>query len=240
MGIDPDAVDAAVQLLYDIPSIRVEYVRHEEPALKTGFWRGVGPTHNVFVIESFIDELAAAAKQDPVAFRRGLLGKAPRARAVLDLAADKAGWGKPLPTGWGRGVSLLYSEWGTYIGLVAEVEVPQNGRLQVRRIVCAVDCGSIVNPDTVTAQMEGGILFGISAALWGEVTLKRGRVEQSNFHNYRVLRMNEAPAIEVHLVRNGEAPGGVGEPGTAVTAPALANALFAATGRRMRKLPLAT
>jgi isoquinoline 1-oxidoreductase subunit beta len=239
-GIDPDAVDAAVQLLYDIPSIRVEYVRHEEPALKTGFWRGVGPTHNVFVIESFIDELATAAKQDPVAFRRGLLGKAPRARAVLDLAADKAGWGKPLPTGWGRGVSLLYSEWGTYIGLVAEVEVPQNGRLQVRRIVCAVDCGSIVNPDTVTAQMEGGILFGISAALWGEVTLERGRVEQSNFHNYRVLRMNEAPAIEVHLVRNGEAPGGVGEPGTAVTAPALANALFAATGRRMRKLPLAT
>jgi CO/xanthine dehydrogenase Mo-binding subunit len=238
-GIDPDAVDAAVQLLYDIPAIRVDYVRHEEPALQTGFWRGVGPTHNVFVIESFIDELAVAAKQDPVAFRRGLLGKAPRARAVLDLAAEKSGWGERLPSGSGRGVSLLYSEWGTYVALIAELEVP-NGRLRVRRITCVVDCGTIVNPDTVTAQMEGGILFGIGAALWGRVTLRQGRVEQSNFHDYRVLRMNEAPAIEVHLVRNGEAPGGVGEPGTAVTAAALANALFAATGRRVRTLPLST
>ena len=239
-GIDDDAVDSAVHLLYDIPAIRVEYVRHEEPVLRTGFWRGVGPTHNCFVIESFIDELAATAKQDPIAYRRALLGKAPRARAVLDIAAERSGWGKPLPPGQGRGVSLLYSAWDCYLALVAEVEVPRKGELAVRRIVCAVDCGTIVNPDIVTAQIQGGVLFGISSTLWGQVTLKQGRVEQSNFHNYRVLRMSEAPSIDVHLVRNSEAPGGVGEPGTAVTAAALANALFAATGRRVRQLPLAT
>jgi isoquinoline 1-oxidoreductase subunit beta len=238
-GIDGDAMDAAVDVLYDIPAIQVEYVRHEEPVLNTGFWRGVGPTHNVFVIESFIDELAAAAKQDPVAFRHGLLGKAPRAQAVLDLAAKEAGWGKPLPPGHGRGVSLLYAGgWGSYLAQVAEVEVSKAGDVRVHRIVCAVDCGTIVNPDIVKAQVEGGVVFGISGALWGEITLKNGRVEQSNFNNYRVLRMNEAPTIEVHLVRNGEAPGGMGEPGTAVTAPALANAIFAATGKRLRKLPI--
>jgi isoquinoline 1-oxidoreductase beta subunit len=237
-GLDGDALDAAVQLLYDIPAIRVEYVRHEEPVLNTGFWRGVGPTHNVFVIESFIDELAAASKQDPVAFRRSLLGKAPRALAVLDLAAKEAGWGKPLPPGYGRGVSVLYSAWGSYLAEVAEVEVSKSGEVRVHRVVCAVDCGIVVNPDTVKAQIEGGIIFGISGALWGEVTLKNGRVEQSNFHDVRALRINETPAIEVHLVRNGEKPGGMGEPGTAVTAPALANAVFAATGKRIRKLPL--
>ena len=237
-GIDIDAVDAAVNVLYDIPAIQVEYVRHEEPVLNTGFWRGVGPTHNVFVIESFVDELAAAAKQDPLAFRRALLGKSPRAMAVLDLAAKEAGWGKPLPPGHGRGLSLLYSGWDTYLAEVAEVEVSKAGEVRVHRIVCAVDCGTIVNPDIVKAQVEGGVVFGISGALWGEITLKNGRVEQSNFNNYRVLRMNEAPPIEVHLVRNGEAPGGMGEPGTAVTAPALANAIFAATGKRLRKLPL--
>jgi isoquinoline 1-oxidoreductase beta subunit len=237
-GIDIDAVDAAINVLYDIPAIQVEYVRHEEPVLNTGFWRGVGPTHNVFVIESFVDELAAAAKQDPLAFRRALLGKSPRAMAVLDLAAKEAGWGKPLPPGHGRGLSLLYSGWDTYLAEVAEVEVSKAGEVRVHRIVCAVDCGTIVNPDIVKAQVEGGVVFGISGALWGEITLKNGRVEQSNFNNYRVLRMNEAPPIEVHLVRNGEAPGGMGEPGTAVTAPALANAIFAATGKRLRKLPL--
>jgi CO/xanthine dehydrogenase Mo-binding subunit len=237
-GIDGDAVDAAIHLIYDIPAIRVEYVRHEEPVLNTGFWRGVGPTHNVFVIESFIDELAAAAKTDPVAYRRALLGKAPRARAVLDLAAEQAGWERPLPAGRGRGVSLLYSAWDTYVAQVAEVEVSKAGEVRVHRIVCAVDCGTIVNPDIVKAQIEGGVVFGISGALWGEITLKNGRVEQSNFNNYRTLRMNETPTIEVHLVRNGEAPGGIGEPGTAVTAAALANAVFAATGKRIRRLPL--
>jgi len=206
--------------------------------LNTSFWRGVGPTHNVFVIESFMDELAAAAKADPVAYRRALLSKAPRARAVLDLAAKAAGWGRPLPAGHGRGVALLYSWWGSYLAEVAEVEVSKAGDLHVHRIVCAVDCGTVVNPDTVKAQIEGGVNFGISGALWGEITLKNGRVEQSNFHNYRVLRMNEAPTIEVHLVRNLEAPGGLGEPGTSITGPALANAVFAATGKRIRKLPL--
>lgn len=237
-GIDIDGVDAAVQLTYDIPAIQIEFVRHEEPVLNTTFWRGVGPTHNVFVLESFMDELAAAAKADPVEYRRSLLAKAPRARAVLDLAAKQAGWGDPLPAGHGRGVALLYSGWGSYLAEVAEVEVTQAGELRVHRIVCAVDCGTVINPEIVEAQIEGGINFGISGALWGEITLKNGRVEQSNFHNYRVLRMNEAPTIEVHLVRNLEAPGGLGEPGTSVTAPALANAVFAATGKRIRRLPL--
>jgi isoquinoline 1-oxidoreductase beta subunit len=237
-GIDPDAFDGAVQLLYDIPSIRVEFVRHEEPVLNTGFWRGVGVTHNTFVVESFVDELAVAAGQDPVAYRRGLLGKSPRASKVLDVAAEAAGWGKPLPKGWGRGVSVLFSEWGTYLAEVAEVEVSEAGEVLVHRIVCAVDCGTVVNPDTVRAQIEGGILFGLGAALWNEVTVENGRVEQSNFHDYRPLRMSDAPKIEVHLVRNLETPGGIGEPGTAATAPAIANAVFAATGQRIRKLPI--
>ena len=237
-GLDGDAVDGSVQLLYDIPSIRIEYVRHEEPVVRTGWWRGVGVTHNSYVVETFIDEIAAAAGKDPVAFRRSLLGKSPRARAVLDLAAEKAGWGTPLPSGHGRGVSLMYSGWDTYVAQVAEVEVTGTGEILVRRVVCAVDCGTIINPDTVTAQVEGGIVFGISGALWGEITLKNGRVEQSNFHDYRVVRMNEAPTIEVHLVRNSEAPGGMGEPATAAIAPALANAVFAVTGKRIRQLPL--
>src|SRR5437899_2192737 len=236
-GVDIDAVDGAVQLLYDIPAIQIEDVRHEEPVLNTGFWRGVGFTHNNFVIESFIDELAAASRQDPVAFRRALLGKSPRATAVLDLAAKEAGWGKPLPRGHGRGVALLYSGWGTYLAQVADVEVTGSGDVRVHRIVCAVDCGRIVNPDIVRAQIESGVVYGISAALWGEVTLKNGGVEQATSHNYRVLRMTPAPPIDVHLVRNGEAPGGIGEPGTAVTAPALANAIFAATAQRIPKLP---
>jgi isoquinoline 1-oxidoreductase beta subunit len=237
-GLDNDAVDGAAQLLYDIPAVQVEYVRHEEPVLNTGWWRGVGVTHNNFVVESFVDELAVAAKQDPVAFRRSLLGKSPRGKAVLDLAAKEAGWEKPLGPGRGRGVSLLYSGWDTYLAQVAEVEVSKTGAVRVLRVVCAVDCGTIVNPDTVKAQMESGVVFGIAGALWGEVTVKNGRVEQSNFNNYRVLRMNETPPIEVHLVRNGETPGGIGEPGTAATAPSLANAIFAATGKRLRKLPL--
>ena len=237
-GLDGDAVDGSKQLLYDIPAIRVEYVRQEEPVLRTTWWRGVGVTHNCFVVESFIDEIAAASKRDPVDLRRDLLGKSPRALAVLDLAAAKAKWGDPLPPGHGRGVSFMYSRWDTYLALVADVEVAGSGDIRVRRVVCAVDCGTVVNPDTVVAQIEGGVIYGLSGALWGEITVRNGRVEQSNFSDYRVLRMNEAPPIEVHLIRNFEAPGGIGEPGTAATAPALANAVFAATGKRIRTLPL--
>jgi len=237
-GKDIDAIDGAVQLLYDIPAIQVEHVRHEEHVLNTGFWRGVGVTHNNFVVESFVDELAVASGQDPVAFRRGLLRKAPRALAVLDLAAREGQWGKPTARGRGRGVSLLYSDWGSYLAQVADVEVTGSGEIRVHRIVCAVDCGQIVNPDIVRAQIESGIVYGMSGALWGEVTLNNGRVEQSNFHNYRVLRMNETPPIDVYLLRNDNAPGGIGEPGTAVTAAALNNAIYAATGKRLRKLPL--
>ena len=237
-GIDGDAVDGARQLLYDIPAIRVEYVRHEQPVLNTGWWRGVGVTHNNFVVEGFIDELAAAAKQDPVAYRRALLHKSPRATAVLDRATEASGWGKALPPGRGRGVAIQYSDWDTYLAAIAEVTVSDVGEVRVHRVVCAVDCGTVVNPDTVKAQIQGGIIFGISGALWGEVTVEKGRVRQSNFHDYRVLRINEAPSIDVLLVSSSEAPGGIGEPGTAVTAPAIVNAVFAATGKRIRKLPL--
>lgn len=236
--IDVDAVDGAVHLLYDIPAVQVEYVRHEEPVVNTGWWRGVGVTHNTFVLESFIDELAAAAKADPVEYRRSLLGKAPRARAVLDLAAKEAGWGQPLPPGSGRGVSLLYSAWGSYLAQVAEVTVASNGEVKVNRVVCAVDCGRVINPDTAIAQMEGGIVFGLGTALWSQISLKNGRVEQSSFPDYRVMRIDECPRIDVHLVASEEAPGGLGEPGTACVAAALSNAIHAATGKRLRKLPL--
>jgi isoquinoline 1-oxidoreductase beta subunit len=220
-----------------LPNIHVDYVRQEPPGIPTAFWRGVGPTHNIFVVESFIDELAAAAQQDPVAYRGALLGKSPRAKAVLDLAAEKAGWGQPLPTGRGRGVSVQHA-FGSYMAQVAEVTVGKDGAVRIDRVVCAVDCGRIVNPDTVKAQIMSGIIFGITAALYGEITIKDGRVEQSNFDSYQMLRINEAPVIDAYLVDSAEAPGGMGEPGTAALAPAVANAVFAATGKRLRKLPI--
>ena len=238
-GLDPDTTEGAIDLVYALPNMHVEYLRVEPPGIPTAFWRSVGPSHNVFVTESFIDELAAAAKQDPVAYRRALLDKAPRAKAVLELAAEKAGWGKPLPQGVGRGVSVQFV-FATYLAQVAEVEVSKDGAVRVRRVVCAVDCGTVVNPDTVQSQIQSAIIFGITAALHGQITLKGGRVEQSNFHDCQMLRMNETPAIEVYIVNSTEPPGGMGEAGTSAIVPAVTNAIFAATGKRLRKPPVDT
>jgi isoquinoline 1-oxidoreductase subunit beta len=236
-GLDPDTTEGAIDLAYTLPNMRVEYLQVEPPGIPTAFWRSVGPSHNVFVTEGFLDELAAAAMQDAVAYRQALLDKSPRAKAVLELAAKGAGWGGPLPDRVGRGVSVQFA-FATYMAQVAEVEVSNEGAVRVRRVVCAVDCGTVVNPDTVRAQIQGAIIFGITAALYGEITVKDGRVEQTNFDTYQILRINDAPAIEVHIVQSSEAPGGMGEAGTSLIVPAVTNAIFAATGKRLRKLPI--
>jgi isoquinoline 1-oxidoreductase beta subunit len=238
-GLDPDTTEGAIDLAYALPNMHVEYLRVEPPGIPTAFWRSVGPSHNVFVTESFMDELAAAARQDPVAYRLALLDKTPRAKAVLALAAEKAGWGQPLPDRVGRGVSVQLA-FANYMAQIAEVEVSKDGAVRVRRVVCAVDCGTPINPDTIQAQIQGAIIFGITAALHGEITLKDGRVEQTNFDTYQMLRMDAAPAIEVYIVQSSEPPGGMGEPGTSAIAPAVTNAIFAATGKRLRKLPVDT
>jgi isoquinoline 1-oxidoreductase beta subunit len=236
-GIDIDAIDSAADMPYDIGNLRVEYVRDEPPGVPTGFWRGVGPNNNVFAIESFIDELAKKLQKDPVAFRRDLLGKSPRLKAALDLAAEKAGWGTPLPARTGRGVGVQVA-FGSFIATVVQARVDEHGGVQVQRIVSAVDTGIIVNPDTVIAQLQGGLVFGLTAALYGHIGIEKGRVQQSNFHDYRMLRINEMPQIDVHLIKSGEPPGGIGETGTTAAPPALVNALFAATGIRLRRLPI--
>jgi isoquinoline 1-oxidoreductase beta subunit len=238
-GIDIDAVDAGADIPYEIPNLQIEYRRDEPPAVPTGFWRGVGPNNNVFAIESFMDELARRAGKDPVAFRRDMLTKTPRLVAAIDLAASKAGWGTPLPPRTGRGIAAQ-TAFGSYIATVAEVEVGDDGVVKVKRIVSAVDTGIVVNPDSVVAQLQGGLIFGLTAALYGEITIKNGRVEQSNYNNYRVLRINEVPQIEVHLIASGEAPGGIGETGTTAAPPAVGNAIYAATGVRLRRLPIDT
>ncbi|MCP2132742.1 xanthine dehydrogenase family protein molybdopterin-binding subunit [Bradyrhizobium ottawaense] len=238
-GLDPDAIEAAAEPPYALPNVHVDFVRVEPPGVRTSWWRGVGPTHNVFVVESFIDELAHAAKQDPVAYRKGLLGHNPRALAVLSLAAEKAEWGAPLPARHGRGISVQFA-YGSYTSQVAEVEVAANGSVKVKRIVCAIDCGMYVNPDTIEAQIQGGTLFGLTAALHGSITFKDGRVEQSNFDSYLPMRIDEVPVVDTHLVKNAEAPGGVGEAATAIVSAAVTNAIFAATGKRLRSLPVDT
>ncbi|HLY54813.1 MAG TPA: molybdopterin cofactor-binding domain-containing protein [Stellaceae bacterium] len=237
-GIDPDAVECAEDPIYETGALKVSWVRHEPPGVVTAWWRAVGPAHNIFVMESFIDELAHAAKQDPVAFRRPLLQKQPRALKVLELAAEKSGWGTPVPAGVGRGIMVQFA-FGSYLSVVCEVEVAEGGQIRLRRVTAAMDCGQPVNPDSVRAQIEGGLVFGMTAALYGEVTFDRGRVQQTNFNNYRMLRMDEAPPIEVHIVDSTETPGGLGETGTAAAFPAVANAVFAASGRRVRRLPIA-
>jgi CO/xanthine dehydrogenase Mo-binding subunit len=236
-GVDGDAVECSADLAYDVGAIHVGWFAQEPPGIPTAFWRGVGPTRSTFVVESFIDELASAAKQDPLAYRLALLGKAPRAAAVLRLAAERSGWSKPLPSGQGRGISLC-TGFGSFVAQVVQVSVDKQGTVSPTHVWCAVDCGITVNPDTVEAQMQSGIIFGLSGALHGAITLKDGRVEQTNFGDYRVLRMSEAPKIDVQLVKSTEAPGGIGEPGTSCVMPALTNAVFAATGKRIRKLPV--
>jgi isoquinoline 1-oxidoreductase beta subunit len=236
-GLDPDAVEGAIDFPYDTPNIHVEYVRAEPPGVPTCFWRSVGPGHNIFVVESFVDELARAAGQDPVAFRRAHLAKEPRLLACLNVAAEKAGWGGALPTRVGRGVACQ-TVFGSYAAAIVEAEADNEGEVAIRRVTAAVDCGTAVNPDGVEAQIQGGLIFGLTAALYNEITIAKGRVQQSNFNDYRMMRINETPTIEVHLLRNGEAPGGIGEPGTSIAGPALANALFAATGVRLRSLPV--
>jgi isoquinoline 1-oxidoreductase subunit beta len=236
-GIDIDAIDSAVDMPYDIPNIHVEYVRAEPPAVPTGFWRGVGPNNNVFAIECFMDELARKAGKDPVDFRRGMLGKNPRLLAALNLVAEKSSWGQPLPARVGRGVCAQPS-FGSFIATVVEAEVDEQGEVHLRRVTSAVDTGIPVNPDTIMAQFEGGLIFGLTAALYGEITIDRGRVQQSNFNDYRMLRIDQAPKIEVHVIKSGEAPGGIGETGVTAGPPALRNAIYAATGVALRRLPI--
>jgi isoquinoline 1-oxidoreductase beta subunit len=222
---------------YDIPNVRVEYVRAEVSAVRTGFWRGVGCNNNVFAIECFIDELAKKAGKDPVAFRLAMLDKSQRLKSALQLAAEKSGWGRPLPRRVGRGVAIQPS-FGSFIATVVEAEVDTGGKVDVRRVTSVVDTGIAVHPDIIVAQLQGGLLFGLTAALRGEITVKDGRVEQSNFHDYQPMRINETPKIDVHVVRSGEFPGGIGETGTTAGPPALRNAVYAATGIALRRLPI--
>jgi isoquinoline 1-oxidoreductase beta subunit len=235
-GVDIDAVDSAIDQPYDIPNLHVEYVRAEPPAVTTGFWRGVGPNNNVFATECFIDELARKAGKDPIDFRRGMLETKPRFKAALDLVAEKSNWGAPLPARVGRGVCLQPS-FASFIATVVEAEVDEYGEVHLRRVTSAVDTGIAVNPDTIVAQLQGGLVFGLTAALWGEITIESGRVRQSNFNDYRMLRIDEVPNIEVHVIKSGEDPGGIGETGVTAGPPALRNAIYAATGIALRRLP---
>jgi isoquinoline 1-oxidoreductase subunit beta len=234
-GIDDSSVEGAATTKYGIPNLQVELTSPALP-VTVQWWRSVGNTHTAFAVESFIDELAAAARRDPVEFRRELLAKAPRHLGVLNLAAEKAGWGSALPAGHARGIAV-HESFSSYVAEVAEVSI-EKGEPRVHRVVCAVDCGTVVNPDVVRMQMESGIAYGLSAALYGEITLKDGQVEQGNFDRYRVLRIDEMPKVEVYLVPSAEPPTGVGEPGTPPIAPAVANALFGLTGKRVRSLPI--
>jgi len=237
-GVDSFAMEGIADHPYDIANQRLAYGR-TEPGPQVWFWRSVGHSQNIFFIESFIDELAAAAKADPFEYRRALLGKQPRYKGVLELAAQKAGWGSALPKGVFRGIAVAQS-FGSYVAEVAEVSVAADGTPRVHRVVAAVDCGMTVNPQTIERQIEGAIVYGLSAALYGRIGFKDGRVEQGNFNDYPVLRMNEMPKVEVHIVQSSEKPGGIGEPGTPPIAPAVANAIFAATGKRLRSLPFDT
>jgi isoquinoline 1-oxidoreductase beta subunit len=235
-GVDGTAVEGAADLPYQVPHLLVDW--HQAPGgVPTLWWRSVGHSHNAFVVETFLDDLAGAAGKDPYEYRRALLGKHPRHKRVLELAADKAGWGKPPPEGRGRGIAV-HESFGSFVAQVAEVSVSREGKVRVHRVVCAIDCGPTVNPDGIRAQMESGIVFGLTAALYGQITFEKGRVKQRNFHDYPMLRMNEMPEVETHIVASTDKMGGVGETGVPPIAPAVANALFALTGKRVRRLPI--
>ena len=235
-GVDSASVEGAADLLYGIPNLQVD-LHSPKIGVPVQWWRSVGHSHTGFSVEAFFDEVAHAGGKDPYHLRQALLAKQPRMLAVLNLAAQKAGWGKPLPKGVGRGIATHFS-FDSYVAQVIEASVEKNGNIRVHRVVCAVDCGRVVNPDTVKAQMEGGINFGLTAALKTEITLENGRVQQSNFHDYPMLRMFESPTVEVFIVPSEERPTGVGEPSVPPVAPALSNAIFAATGKRVRRLPI--
>ncbi len=234
-AIDPFAIEAAANYPYAVPNVLVDYVQHEI-GIDVGYMRSVSHALNCFVVETFMDELASEAKKDPVEFRMGLLEKQPRYREVLRVATQEGRYGSA-PKGRSHGVAVMEG-YGTYLAMVAEVSMEGPDKVKVHRITCAVDCGQTVNPDIVMAQVEGSIVFGLSSALWGEISLKNGRVEQTNFLDYRLVRMNEMPRIEVFIAESKEAPGGIGEPAVALVAPAVANAMYAATGRRVRSLPI--
>jgi len=235
-GVDLAAVEGAADMPYAIPNLLVTWHRAPD-GVPTLWWRSVGHSHTAFVVESFLDELAHATGKDPYEFRRRLLMKHPRHTAVLELAAQKSGWGKPLAEGRGRGLAV-HESFGSFVAQVAEVSVSEEGNLKVHRVVCAIDCGPVVNPDTIHAQMESGIVFGLTAALYGEITFEKGRVKQQNFKDYPMLRMKEMPVVETHIVPSTESMGGVGETGVPPIAPAVANAVFAVTGKRVRRLPI--
>ena len=234
-GLDASSVEGAANIAYAIPNLHCGWV-NADLGVPIGFWRSVGNSQNAFVAEGFMDEVAHAAGADPYEFRRSLLASAPRHRGVLELAATKAGWGTPLPQGRARGIAVVES-FGSYVAEVAEVSI-ENGKVRVHRVVCAVDCGVVVNPDIIAAQMESAVVYGLTAALYGKITLENGAVVQGNFDSYPMLRMNEMPVVEVHIVPSTEGPGGVGEPGTPPIAPAVVNAIFALTGQRIRNLPI--
>jgi isoquinoline 1-oxidoreductase beta subunit len=242
MGIlkpgDPDwsTFDGAYNLPYAIPAIEVDFVTHD-PGIPLGWWRSVASSQNAYVTECFLDEIAATAGRDPYELRHEWLKDKPRHRAVLELAAQKAGWGTALPAGQGRGIAV-HESFGSFVAQVAEVAVAGDGAVRVKRVVCAVDCGTVVHPDLVRSQMESGILYGLSAALKGEITIEQGRVVQSNFHDYPMLTLDECPVIEVHLAPSGDPAGGIGEPGLPPAAPAVANAVAKATGKPVRRLPI--
>lgn len=237
-GLDGDAVEVAMHPIYAMPNLRVNYVPVPPRALHQSWWRGVGPLRSTYMLESFIDEVARSVEQDPVDYRMALLGSHPRAQGVLRLAAEKAGWGEPLEAGHGRGVAVQ-EVFGSFLATVVELQVSEDKGIRLKRLVVAIDCGQVMNPVSVKSQIEGGTLFGLSAALFNEITVREGRVEQTNFHDYRQLRISDAPPVETYIVESREAPGGVGEAGTAMIAPALVNALAAANGTRIRRLPLA-